>query len=914
VTPDQFLSFADPLPEPMLLVMANGLILACNRAVEVRLDIPRRHLIGKRLSEVVGDSNEEIAHYLRACSRSRSLVLGSVDLQLDQTRSIACRAEGTLLQPRGTDNDALLLLRLTPKESTVGQFVYLNNQIEKLGREIVRRKQAEEVARQQAEWLRVTLNSIGDGVIVTDAQGRVNSINSVAAALIGWTKEEAVARKLDEVYHIVNEVTRATVANPALRALAEGVIVGLANDKVLISKDYTEQPVEDSAAPIRDNEGSVIGSVLIFRSVTEQRRSERAIRKNKEILELVHKIGKIGHWEWNSVTDENNWSPEIEALYGLPPGGFQGGYRAWTELIHPEDLPKAEEDVRQALKTGEYFSEFRVIWPDGSVHWIETRAHVFQDDNGQPIRIMGVNMEITDRKRAEEALRASEQRWRTMADSLPILVWTDLPNGQCDWLSSQWGAYTGIPESELLGLRWLDTVLHPDDRERTLACWTTACADEGDYDLEYRIRRYDGEYHWFKTRGVPIRNEQGHIVYWFGTCSDIEEHKRIEGALRDADRRKDEFLATLAHELRNPLAPIRNSLQILKMPGVDSAIAEQTKEMMERQVHHLVRLVDDLMDVSRVMRGRIDLRKEQVELATVVARAVETIKPLIEDRAHYLDVSMSNEPLLLNVDPVRMSQVIGNLLANAAKYTEVGGHIWVQSERVDGQAVLKVRDDGIGIAPNVLPHVFELFVQGEHAATKSQGGLGIGLTLVKNLVEMHGGTVEAISAGLGCGCEFVIKVPVAAIEQLKLNEESSRLPERRVPRPGHRLLVVDDNMDAAVSLAMLLRLNGHEVRIAHDGPSALDVISEYVPDVIFLDIGMPGMDGYEVARRIRKKPGMENRVLVALTGWGQQEDRRRTKEAGFDHHLVKPAEPTVVEELLVRLRKDFDGEPDGTYL
>ena len=225
-------------------------------------------------------------------------------------------------------------------------------------------------------------------------------------------------------------------------------------------------------------------------------------------------------------------------MYGLPPGGFEGGYEGWAKLIHPDDLPRAEEDVRRALETGEYFSEFRVIWPDGSVHWLEIRAHVFKDGHEKPVRIMGVNMDITERKRQEEALRASEQRWRTMAEALPNLVWTDLPNGQCDWLSSQWGKYTGIPEHELLGLRWLETVLHPDDRERTLACWMAACADKANYDLEYRIRRYDGEYHWFKTRGVPIRNELGKIVYWFGTCTDIEDVKRLEAALREADRRK----------------------------------------------------------------------------------------------------------------------------------------------------------------------------------------------------------------------------------------------------------------------------------------------------------------------------------------------------------------------------------------
>ena len=372
-----------------------------------------------------------------------------------------------------------------------------------------------------------------------------------------------------------------------------------------------------------------------------------------------------------------------------------------------------------------------------------------------------------------------------------------------------------------------------------------------------------------------------------------------EEALREAHRRKDEFLAMLAHELRNPLAPIRNSLQILKMSRVDAATAQKTMEIMERQVHQLVRLVDDLLDVSRVMRGKIELRKEPVELATVLARAVETAKPLIEVQGHQLDVSVPQESLLLDADPVRLAQVIGNLLTNSAKYTEANGHIWLTARRDGAQAVLSVGDTGIGIAPDMLPHVFDLFVQADHASTKAQGGLGIGLTLVKNLVEMHKGMVEARSEGLGKGSEFLVRLPLVTQEGLEPGEmETDRQPPIV---SGHRLLVVDDNQDAALSLALLLRLQGHDVQVAHDGPTALQLAVASRPDLVFLDIGMPGMDGYEVARRLRRTPGLEKVVLAALTGWGQQEDRRRTAEAGFDHHLVKPPEPKVLDSLLSTL-------------
>jgi signal transduction histidine kinase len=393
------------------------------------------------------------------------------------------------------------------------------------------------------------------------------------------------------------------------------------------------------------------------------------------------------------------------------------------------------------------------------------------------------------------------------------------------------------------------------------------------------------------------------------------ERGRIEGELRcraeqlaEMDRRKDEFLATLAHELRNPLAPIRNLLQVLKMPRLDAATIERSRGTMERQVQHLVRLVDDLLDVSRVMRGKVALRKEPVELARVVARAVETAQPLIEAQGHELILDLPSESLLLDADPVRLAQVVGNLLTNAAKYTEPKGRISVTAGREGDRALLCVRDTGIGIAPGMLPKVFELFVQVDHTSTKAQGGLGIGLTLAKNLVEMHGGTVEARSAGLGHGSEFAVRLPLAVVEPKAPSEsKTAARPQQAATAHGHRLLVVDDNEDAAESLALLLRLQGHEVRVAHDGPAALAMLNGYQPEMVFLDIGMPGMDGYEVASRLRQRPGLEDLRLAALTGWGQREDRRRTAEAGFDHHLVKPVEPALLEQVLAGLRSGPSG-------
>jgi two-component system CheB/CheR fusion protein len=432
------------------------------------------------------------------------------------------------------------------------------------------------------------------------------------------------------------------------------------------------------------------------------------------------------------------------------------------------------------------------------------------------------------------------------------------------------------------------------DREHTLACWRAACADQGDYDLEYRIRRHDGVYHWFRTRGVPVRDEQGKIAYWFGTCTDIEDYKRLEAALREADRRKNEFLATLAHELRNPLAPIRNGLQVLRLTD-DSAARERAREMMERQLAQLVRLVDDLLDISRISRNRLELRKARITLAAVVENAVETARPLIESKGHALIVTLPPEPVYLDADLTRLAQVFGNLLNNSAKYTDPGGRIELIAQ-VNGRIVtVKVRDDGIGIPAEDQPRIFEIFSQVDHGIERSQGGLGIGLTLVQGLVEMHDGSVEIHSAGTGQGSEFAVRLPVA---------RSNRRGEQPAGRVSHvtstrrRILVVDDNRDAVASLVMMLSILGHDTRTAHDGHEAVEQAEAFRPDVILLDLDLPKLNGYDVCRRIRQNPWGQGMIIVAATGWGQEEDRQRSHEAGFNHHMVKPVDPVALEQIL----------------
>jgi len=375
-----------------------------------------------------------------------------------------------------------------------------------------------------------------------------------------------------------------------------------------------------------------------------------------------------------------------------------------------------------------------------------------------------------------------------------------------------------------------------------------------------------------------------------------QELQRRAEELAEADRRKDEFLAMLGHELRNPLAPIRNALQVMRVLGLADSQLQWARDVIDRQVRQLARLVDDLLDVSRISRGKIPLKLAAVELTEIIERAVESSRPVLEARRHELAVVLPRDKVWLEADATRLAQVLANLLNNAGKYTEQGGQIRLMAERQGEEVVVRVSDNGMGIAPHMLPRVFDLFAQADHTLDRSEGGLGIGLTLVKCLVKLHGGSVEAISAGLGKGSEFVVRLPVPrAVTGHSVNGTP---PAAKAAAPGRRILVVDDNGDAVDSLALLLSLQGHEVRTARDGPAALEVAAVFRPEVVLLDIGLPQMDGYEVANRLRGQVGLKKVLLVAVTGYGQEEDRRRTAEAGFDAHLVKPADPAVLIRLL----------------
>ena len=557
----------------------------------------------------------------------------------------------------------------------------------------------------------------------------------------------------------------------------------------------------------------------------------------------------------------------------------------------------ARGDIEQSLaraSTGQV-SSFQAYCPTakGTPKWWEVTVSPIRDSGGgRIVRLLSVSRDVTERKKAEDALQESEERYRTATIAVNDVIWTNTAGGLMGGEQQGWQDFTGQSPEQYQGYGW-SKAIHPEDAQQTIDAWKQTVAEKRTFEFEHRVRRHDGEWRLCSVRAVPILKADGTIREWVGVHSDITERKRGEARLQqlaaelsDADRRKDEFLAILAHELRNPLAPIRNGLQLIKLAGSQSETINHARAMMERQLTQLARLVDDLMDVSRITQGKLELRKERVTLETVLKAAVEASHPLIEKMGQKLTVNLPKETMSVDADTTRLAQVFLNLLNNAAKYSDRGGHIQLNVERQGSDVVVTVMDTGIGIAAAELPRIFAMFTQVEGTLEKSQGGLGIGLTLVKRLVEMHGGTVEGKSAGPGKGSEFVVRLPV----MIEASQQSSPgfEDEAASATSSLRILVVDDNPDAADSLAEMLSLMGNDTRIAYDGQQGLDIAQELRPDVILFDIGMPKLNGYEACRLIHEQPWGKHIVLIALTGWGQDKDRLRTREAGFDHHLVKP--------------------------
>lgn len=493
--------------------------------------------------------------------------------------------------------------------------------------------------------------------------------------------------------------------------------------------------------------------------------------------------------------------------------------------------------------------------------------------------------------------RETEKQFRTLADSIPQLVWMARRDGHRFWFNRRWYEFTGATEAQTKGWNW-QAFHDPQQLPDTLSKWQAALKTGEPWEDIFLLRRHDGQMRWHLARARPLRDEQGEIVCWFGTNTDITERLEAEQALKDADRRKDEFLATLAHELRNPLAPISNAVQLWPFVQADQAEMDHLREVIERQVTQIVRLVDDLTDVSRITRGKITLRRQVIDVRVLVGRAIEENQPRIDQCGHQLFVESPPDDVLVDGDASRLTQVFANLLNNAAKYTPPHGTIRVTTA-VDGPwATVSVRDNGAGIPPSMLARIFDIFEQVDQTLQRSHGGLGIGLTLVKQLVELHGGTVEAKSEGPGQGSQFVVRLPLAVAACGANASADAAAKKDACDKPALRVVVVDDYASSGETLATVLQFLGHQATALASPTEALDYIAAHKPDLAIIDVAMPGMSGYEVARRIRENPELRGTLLVALTGHGRPADRQAALDAGFDRHLTKPAGMHALEDLL----------------
>jgi PAS domain S-box-containing protein len=786
---------------------------------------------------------------------------------------------------------------------------------------LLARKRAEEALQKQSEWLRIALSSIGDGVISTDAEGRVTFMNDVAEALTGWARAEAVGRPLPDVFQIINERTRQPVENPVLRALGEGMIVGLANHTVLIARDGTERPIDDTAAPMRDETGAPIGAVLVFRDVTERKRADEVQARLAAIVESSEDA--IVSKTLDGVI--RSWNAGAERLFGYSQTEAVG--QPITMIIPPERHDE-ERVILERLCRGDRVEHFETVRAskDGRRLDISLTVSPIRDGAGHVIGASKIARDITERKRAEKALRESEERYRRAA----------MEAAQAAEANAKFRAFfeQGM---NFAGVLALDGTVVEANRLCLDACgfvrdevigkpfwecgWWNRSADLMEMVRSASFQAAGGrlfrtETNYFVADGTervvdlilaPVTDEAGRVLFVAATGTDLTDRQRMEDALREQDRRKDEFLALLAHELRNPLAPLRNGLQVMRLAEGDASAIAQAREIMERQLTYMVRLIDDLLDISRINRNKMELRRSRVLLADVVSAAVETSRPMIEAAGHQLTVSLPSEPVSLDADLTRLAQVFGNLLTNSAKYTQRGGHIRLAAEQRGKDVIVSVRDNGIGIPAESLRSIFDMFSQVDRSIERSAGGLGIGLALVKGLVEMHGGTVTAESAGVGKGSTLTVRLPALEAHPAGVAENA---PQRgpATNGPGRRILVVDDNKDSARSMAKLLQLYGNEVRTAHDGLEAVQATEEFRPEVILMDVGMPRLNGYEATHRIREQPWGQSIIIIALTGWGQEGDRVQSREAGCDGHLVKPVDIRDLEKLLTSLTGSTNSE------
>lgn len=792
-----------------------------------------------------------------------------------------------------------------PKDSVTAENLSyaIDNAIDRFAM-LTDRKKYELALRESEEKFRSLLESAPDAMVIVDQFGKIVLVNAETQRLFGYKSSELIGNKVEiliptsvRAHHV--QLREEFTVRPLARKMGKG------RQLTAVRKDGSEFPVEIALSPITLDSGILISSSI--RDISDRVLSEKAIHESESRLALGVEIAGLALAEVDYKTGINHLSEDAARLFGLAQDFLIVPRETVHATFHPDDQAELAVRIAESLSPegpGWFAMDHRVIWPNGDVHWLRVRKQVYfegEGENRHPVRAMLAVFDVTSEMNVALKLEDSETRFRRLFEAAHdgILI-LDATTHKITHANPFLTSLLDYPAEYFLGKELWEIGFLKDKQASVLAMKRL--------DKEGSIR-YEGlpleDRHGNKHPVEMVANKYEEGLHPVIQCNirDISERRKLEtqmlsqaAELSDLHRRKDEFLAMLSHELRSPLAPIANAVQLLGLPsGIESSLKKQARGIIERQVGHLQHLVDDLLEVSRITTGRVQLRQERVAIRGIVEGAIETSRPLIDQRKHELVVSLPKETIWLNADSARLEQVVVNLLTNAAKYTEIGGQIWLSVLIEEHECVLRVRDTGVGISPSLLPKIFDLFTQAERSLDRSQGGLGIGLALVQRLTELHGGRVQA-SSSLGHGSEFVIRLPLLSVE-LDNTVPIADIDKPEVIRPL-RVLVVDDNEDTVLSFSILLRASGHEVFSASDGLAAVQVASENSPDVVLLDIGLPGLNGYEVAKRIRQQPGGKDVVLIALTGYGQDTDRQLSAQSGFNHHLVKPARLEQVSEIL----------------
>ncbi|HUI99987.1 MAG TPA: PAS domain S-box protein [Usitatibacter sp.] len=731
-------------------------------------------------------------------------------------------------------------------------------------------------------------------IFLLDTEGNILSWNTGAQQLKGYSAAEIIGRNFSLFY------PQAAVDRrwPQCELETAARLGRFEDEGWRVRKDGTRFWANVIITALRNDEGELIGFAKVTRDLSERRRNEERVRESEERFRLlVEGVQDYAIFMLDPDGRVASWNQGARRIKGYEASEVIG--KNFSIFYPPEaiarDWPATE--LREAARIGHFEDEGWRVRRDGTRFWANVVITALRGADGELRGFSKITRDLSDRRIQEEKLRLSEERFRLLLEGIEdYAIFMLDPVGRVTSWNTGAQRMTGYTEPEILG-ESIERFYLPDDTAagRPAQDLRQATLNRRSEDLGWRLRK-DGERFWAETVLTALHDDHGRLRGFAQVTRDMTERKRMESLERQG-RRLTEFLAMLAHELRNPLAPIRNAVTIMGAHRDLPAQVAWSRDVIERQTGQLARLVDDLLDVSRITRGKLRMKGEPMDLNLAVHRAIEASRPLIDARRQSLEVRLSEEPLPVHGDMTRLTQVVVNLLNNAAKYTPEEGRVQVRTARDGEDCLVRVCDNGMGIPPYLLDRVFDLFAQGERTLDRSEGGLGIGLTLARRIVVLHGGSIVARSDGVGYGAEFEVRLPRLET-QLHDSVQPGGDVEARGGESRRSILVVDDNEDAAASLAMLLRMTGHEVVIEHDGEGALVRIAARTPDIVLLDIGLPGMSGYDVAARLRDDPRRASMRVYALTGYGQEEDRRRSAEAGFDGHLVKPVLPTELFALI----------------